>query len=110
VVEQFQALLQAEAERRQRFYAEVSESRKAEFIPDICYFAEPKSRAFTPDQVRFPAPEMVVEVLSESTEAIDRGVKFEDYALSRALGCAASRSPCAPSSTLPSSSPRCKPS
>lgn len=28
----------------------------------------------------FPAPDFVVEVLSASTEASDRGVKFEDYA------------------------------
>jgi Uma2 family endonuclease len=31
--------------------------------------------------MKFPAPDLVVEVLSDSTEAIDRGVKFEDYAL-----------------------------
>ena len=30
--------------------------------------------------MRFPAPDFVVEVLSVSTAAIDRGVKFEDYA------------------------------
>ena len=31
-------------------------------------------------QFRFPAPDLAVEILSDSTEAIDRGVKFEDYA------------------------------
>ena len=30
--------------------------------------------------MHFPAPDLVVEVLSPSSEAIDRGVKFEDYA------------------------------
>ena len=30
--------------------------------------------------MRFPAPDLVVEVLSETTQAIDRGVKFDDYA------------------------------
>ncbi len=29
----------------------------------------------------FPAPDFVVEVLSPSTEKIDRGVKLDDYAL-----------------------------
>ncbi len=31
-------------------------------------------------QSKFPAPDLIVEVLSESTEANDRGIKFEDYA------------------------------
>ena len=30
--------------------------------------------------MQFPAPDMVIEVLSRSTEKIDRGVKFNDYA------------------------------
>ena len=30
--------------------------------------------------MRFPAPDFIVEVLSESTEKNDRGVKFVDYA------------------------------
>lgn len=29
----------------------------------------------------FPAPDFIVEVLSSSTEKLDRGVKFIDYAL-----------------------------
>lgn len=51
-----------------------------DYEPDICFFDAEKASYFTPDQTRFPAPDMVVEVMSESTEAIDRGVKFEDYA------------------------------
>ena len=31
--------------------------------------------------MKFPIPDFIVEVLSESTEARDRGVKFEDYAV-----------------------------
>jgi Uma2 family endonuclease len=31
--------------------------------------------------MEFPAPDFIVEVLSPSTEKIDRGVKFDDYAL-----------------------------
>ena len=30
--------------------------------------------------MRFPAPDLAVEVISESTERNDRGVKFDDYA------------------------------
>ena len=133
VTQQLQAILEAERQARQRFYDQVTEEQKAEFIngeiivqtpvkwrhsrasenlfallqayvqkhalgyvghekllisltrndyePDICFFGQAKARTFTPDQTRFPAPDMVVEVLSESTEAIDRGIKFEDYAL-----------------------------
>jgi Uma2 family endonuclease len=51
-----------------------------DYEPDICYFGPAKAAAFTPDQVRFPAPDLVVEVISESTERNDRGVKFDDYA------------------------------
>lgn len=49
--------------------------------PDVCFWGKAKSDAFTDDQLLFPPPDLVVEVLSESTEAIDRGTKFEDYAL-----------------------------
>jgi Uma2 family endonuclease len=52
-----------------------------DYEPDICYFSVEKSRAFTPDQMKFPAPDFIAEVLSESTAANDRGVKFVDYAL-----------------------------
>ena len=51
-----------------------------DYEPDICFWKREKAQAFTPDQLRFPAPDLIVEVISESTEAIDRGVKFEDYA------------------------------
>lgn len=51
-----------------------------DYEPDICYFAAAKAAAFQPDQMRFPAPDFIVEVLSASTEANDRGVKFDDYA------------------------------
>jgi Uma2 family endonuclease len=133
VTQQLQSILQAEQEKRQHFYDEISETQKAEFIngeiivhspvkfrhsnasdnlfallkayvhkhrlgyvghekilitlprndyePDVCFFEQAKAQAFTPDQTKFPAPDLVVEILSDSTEAIDRGVKFEDYAL-----------------------------
>ena len=51
-----------------------------DYEPDICFFGPEKAGGLTPDQSKFPAPDLIVEVLSESTEAIDRGIKFEDYA------------------------------
>ncbi len=130
MVAQFQAVLEAEREKRARFYEEMSEAQKVEFIngevvvhsparlrhtmvsknllglldtyvqkhqlgfvgaekmlialtrndyePDIVYFGPEKAQGFTPDQTKFPAPDLVVEVLSPSTEATDRGIKFRD--------------------------------
>jgi Uma2 family endonuclease len=51
-----------------------------DYEPDICFWCSEKSSQFEPRQMQFPAPDLVVEILSESTEKIDRGVKFEDYA------------------------------
>ena len=51
-----------------------------DYEPDICYFNTARAATFFPDQMRFPAPDLVVEVISESTEQRDRGVKFDDYA------------------------------
>lgn len=51
-----------------------------DYEPEICFFRAERARHFHPDQMRFPAPDFVVEVLSPSTEAVDRGVKYEDYA------------------------------
>ncbi|MEE8391341.1 MAG: Uma2 family endonuclease [Anaerolineae bacterium] len=131
-VQRFQSLLQTEREKRERFYEEMSEDQKVEFIngeivmqspaklrhtvasknllmlldayvqkhglgfvghekmlitltrndyePDICYFGPEKTQIFTPDQMKFPAPDLAVEILSPSTEANDRGIKFVDYA------------------------------
>jgi len=51
-----------------------------DYEPDICFFRSDKAVTFTSKQSKFPAPDLIVEVLSESTEALDRGIKFEDYA------------------------------
>jgi Uma2 family endonuclease len=132
---ELQSVLEAEQEKRQRFYEEMSEEQKTEFIngevivqtpvklrhsqtsdslfsllslhvkkhnlglvghekllvclarndyePDISFFEKEKAQNFKPNQMKFPAPDFVVEVLSESTEAVDRGIKFEDYALNQ---------------------------
>ncbi len=50
-----------------------------DYEPDIVYFNAKKSAHFKPGQMFFPAPDLVVEILSESTETRDRGVKFTDY-------------------------------
>lgn len=51
-----------------------------DYEPDVVYFGPDKAAAFTGNTARFPVPDFVAEVLSESTEANDRGVKFIDYA------------------------------
>ncbi|MGI8638006.1 MAG: Uma2 family endonuclease [Segetibacter sp.] len=51
-----------------------------DYEPDICYYANEKVAKFSSNQLSFPAPDFVVEILSDSTEKIDRGVKFVDYA------------------------------
>lgn len=50
------------------------------YEPDICYFGPAKAATIQPDQVYYPAPDLVVEVLSKSTKKADRETKFEDYA------------------------------
>lgn len=51
-----------------------------DYEPDLCFFRAERAVEFTVQQRRFPAPDFIVEILSSSTEAVDRGVKFEDYA------------------------------
>jgi Uma2 family endonuclease len=50
-----------------------------DYEPDICFFTQDKAKHFTEEQTLFPVPDLIVEVLSESTEERDRGIKFEDY-------------------------------
>lgn len=130
--DEVQRRLRAEQDRRARFYDEMTESEKVEFIngevvvqspvrldharfsdnyflvldtyvmknrlglvghekllvtltrndyePDVVFWSTGKASTFEPGQMQFPAPDLVVEVLSKSTESIDRGVKFQDYA------------------------------
>jgi Uma2 family endonuclease len=51
-----------------------------DYEPDIVFFGPDKAAAITPDQMKLHAPDFIVEVLSPTTEAVDRGVKLEDYA------------------------------
>lgn len=123
--------LREESERRQKFYDEVTDERKWEFIdgqvimhspamsrhlyavkhltklldtyvsirqlgvvhtekcmcrfprndyePDVVFFGVEKAGDFNAKTMLFPPPDLVVEVLSDSTAKNDRGVKFEDY-------------------------------
>lgn len=51
-----------------------------DYEPDVAFWKADRTAEFTPDQIKFPAPDFVAEVLSPSTEKNDRDVKFEDYA------------------------------
>ena len=59
--------------------AMISLSRN-DYEPDICFWKQKTAESFQEDQMLFPAPDLVVEILSPTTEKKDRGVKFEDYA------------------------------
>ena len=51
-----------------------------DYMPDVCFYGSDKAKNFKRRQVQFPAPDFVVEVLSDSTEKNDRETKFQDYA------------------------------
>lgn len=50
-----------------------------DYEPDTVFFGPQKSATFSPEMMKFPVPDFVVEILSDSTESRDRGIKFEDY-------------------------------
>lgn len=131
-VQQLQEVLAREHGLRQKFYQEITDQQKAEFIngrvwlhspvqrrhsmasdllfkllstyvdrhelgwvghekllvtltrndyePDVAFWRAERAKDFSADQMKFPAPDFVAEVLSPSTAKNDRGVKFEDYA------------------------------
>jgi Uma2 family endonuclease len=130
-VDALRRLLESERGRRERFYDEVSEEEKAEFIsgevvmhspakhrhttirhrlervlsiycdsqrlgrvsgekslcvfprndyePDVVFFGPAKAALIQPETLKFPIPDFICEVLSDSTEHRDRGVKFRDF-------------------------------
>lgn len=51
-----------------------------DYEPDIVWFAPEKAAEIIPSTMIYPVPDLIVEILSPSTESRDRGVKFEDYA------------------------------
>ena len=52
-----------------------------DYEPDVLFYGKDKASQITPDQILFPAPDFIAEILSDSTESRDRGIKFLDYAL-----------------------------
>ncbi|MFP5041881.1 Uma2 family endonuclease [Parasediminibacterium sp. JCM 36343] len=51
------------------------------YEPDIVFFKSGKATQFKDNQMLFPAPDFIAEIISPSTEQNDRGIKFTDYAL-----------------------------
>lgn len=49
-----------------------------DYEPDLVFFSKEKYDTFTDDQMLFPAPDFVVEILSKKTAARDRGLKKQD--------------------------------
>ncbi|MDZ7933430.1 MAG: Uma2 family endonuclease [Emticicia sp.] len=43
------------------------------------FFGKEKTESIKPNQALFPVPDFIIEVLSESTEERDRGIKFDDF-------------------------------
>ena len=58
-----------------------SYGKRNDYEPDIIFFGPVKAATIDPDTLKFPIPDLIVEVLSPSTEKRDRGIKFQDYAL-----------------------------
>ena len=52
-----------------------------DYEPDVVFFGPEKAALIGPDTMKFPIPDFASEVLSDSTEHRDRGVKFEDFAV-----------------------------
>jgi Uma2 family endonuclease len=51
-----------------------------DYEPDITFFNSAKVAQFSANHMKFPAPDLAVEILSSSTEHRDRGIKFRDCA------------------------------
>ena len=51
-----------------------------DYEPDVLFYGSEKAEAITPDQMKYPPPDFIAEVLSPSTTRIDRTIKFVDYA------------------------------
>ena len=51
-----------------------------DYEPDVCFWKSERATGFTSGQRLFPAPDFIAEVLSDSTQKRDRGIKFQDYA------------------------------
>jgi Uma2 family endonuclease len=61
------------------FYDIMVSLTRNDYTPDVCFWKQSRAKDFTEDQMQFPAPDLVVEVLSKSTATNDRTTKYEDY-------------------------------
>lgn len=52
-----------------------------DYLPDILFFSKEKAAGFHADTWKYPIPDFIVEVLSDSAEKNDREIKMEDYAV-----------------------------
>jgi Uma2 family endonuclease len=52
-----------------------------DYEPDICFWNTETAAGFGLKQSAFPAPNFIVEILSDSTQHRDYGIKMTDYAL-----------------------------
>jgi len=50
-----------------------------DYEPDVVFFGAERAALIEPVTMKFPIPDFICEILSESTERRDRGVKFRDY-------------------------------
>ena len=52
-----------------------------DYEPDVCFWKTEKANLFDDEQMQFPAPNFIAEVLSPSTAKKDQaeGIKFRDY-------------------------------
>jgi Uma2 family endonuclease len=50
-----------------------------DYEPDVLFFDKEKSIHFGKNHWKYPAPDFVVEILSDGTESRDRGIKYKDY-------------------------------
>ena len=53
--------------------------KRNDYEPDVCFWKKEKADQFAAGQMKFPAPDLAIEVLSKGTAQRDRGVKFTDY-------------------------------
>ncbi|MEI6409430.1 MAG: Uma2 family endonuclease [Bacteroidota bacterium] len=51
-----------------------------DYEPDLSFFKNDKAASLHADQMIFPAPDFIVEILSKSTAKYDKGIKHKDYA------------------------------
>lgn len=53
---------------------------RTNYDPDVVFSGSAKSQGILPSTLLHPIANFIVEVLSPPTSAVDRGVKFDDYA------------------------------